>query len=180
MDQLLKEWNIATSNLPYGVQRVFLDTLNLVKEEKIHLVHGADYRDGKPCLVNAVGAMLTTGGGNGIPSEYFGHVVGMFDRLNSAFLSQGVNEDGYVSPLAAEIMIRNFGALKPEPDPETLTVAEESHGAYVEPSDEEFARDFMEGMKAPAPEDIERLANEGNDVARFAHDYISGQRQANS
>jgi len=32
MDATLNDWKVATGNLPYGVQRVFLDTLNLVKE----------------------------------------------------------------------------------------------------------------------------------------------------
>jgi hypothetical protein len=175
MDATLKDWNTATSNLPWGVQRVFMETLEAVKDEKIHLVWGRDYRDGKPCLVNAVASMLTTGGGHGVPMDKFRDVVAAFDSLNYQLRHQGVNADGYVSPLAAEILIRNFGELKPEPDIDTSTVGELSHGAYIEPTDEEMAQDFLNAMTAPAPEEIQRLAEEGNDVARFAADYISRQ-----
>lgn len=172
MEQMLKEWNTATGNLPYGVQRVFMDTLNLVKEEKVHLVWGSDYRDGKPCLVNAVASMLTTGGGKGIPMQRFGEVVGKFDSINYELKRQGVNTDGYVSPLAAEILIRNFGELKPEPDP-SIPTAELSHGAYIEPTDEEMAQDLLNAMTAPGPEAVKQMADEGNDVAKFADEYIN-------
>ena len=174
MDATLKDWNTATGNLPWGVQRVFLDALNSVKDEKIHLVWGRDYRNGKPCLVNAVASMLTTGGGHGIPSDKFGPVVQAFDGINAELRRQGVNTDGYVSPLAAEILIRNFGDLKPEPDIDTSTVGELSHGAYIEPSDEEMAQDWLNSMTAPGPEELETL-KESSDVARFAADYISRQ-----
>ena len=175
MDATLKDWNTATGNLPWGVQRVFMQTLEAVKDESIHLVWGSDYRDGKPCLVNAVASMLTTSGGHGVPMNKFRDVVTAFDSLNHQLRQQGVNKDGYVSSLAAEILIRNFGELKPEPDIDTSTVGELSHGAYIEPTDEEMAQDFLNAMTAPAPEEIQRLAEEGNDVARFAADYISRQ-----
>lgn len=173
MDTALKDWNKATGDLPYGVQRVFLDTLNLVKDEKLHLVWGQDYRDGKPCLVNAVATMLTTGGGHGVPVTHFAGVVGAFDAINRELRKQNINTNGYVSSLAAEILIRNFGELKPVPDPATLTVAEASHGAYVEPSDEEIAADFLAAMQAPAPDVVKQMAEEGNQVAKFADEYIN-------
>lgn len=173
MDATLKDWNTATANLPWGVQRVFLDALNSVKDEQIHMVWGRDYRDGKPCLVNAVASMLTTSGGHGIPLNKFGPVVSAFDSLNFQLRQQGVNTDAYVSPLAAEILIRNFGDLKPEPDVDTTTVGELSNGAYIERSDEELAQDWLNSMQAPSRNEIKQLANEGNDVARFAADYIS-------
>lgn len=175
MDATLKDWNTATANLPWGVQRVFLSTLESVKDEQIHLVWGKDYRDGKPCLVNAVASMLTTGGGHGIPMDKFRDVVTAFDSLNSQLRKQGVNTDGYVSSLAAEILIRNFGELKPEPEVDTSTVGELSNGAYIESTDEEMAQDFLNAMTAPGPEAVKQMAEEGNDVARFAADYIARQ-----
>lgn len=174
MDQLLKEWNVATGNLPYGVQRVFLETLTEVKDEHVHLVWGADYRESKPCLVNAVANMLgATGGkgGHGIPTQKFPEVVRAFDAVNYELRNQGVNTNGYVSSLAAEILIRNFGTLKPEPDPEYL-VSELSHGRYIEPTDEEMARDWFNAMKAPELDDIKKAADAGSDIARFAAEYI--------
>lgn len=171
MDKALKDWNTATGNLPYGVQRVFLDTLNLVKDEKIHLVWGADYRDSKPCLVNAVASMLTTGGGHGIPMRHYGKVVSQFDQINAELRTKGINTDGYVSPLAAEILIRNFGELKPEPEVDT-SVVEMSNGAYVEPSDEEVMQDWLNSMKAPSKEEIDERAAANDNLARFAKDYI--------
>lgn len=180
MEQQLSDWKIATGNLPYGVQNVLMDTLGLVKDEKIHLVYGSNYRQGKPCLFNAVSSMIMENrseGDTGLPSTdfQFHQVVGAFDEVNRILREQGINESGYVSPLAAEILIRNFGTVKGEPDPETLTVAEESHGRYIEPSDEELAKDWLKSMEAPGPEEVKRLAEEGNDVARFANDYIFGQ-----
>lgn len=168
--ELLSKWSTATGNLKWGVQRVFLETLHAVKDNDTHLVWGADYRDGKPCLVNAVASMLTTSGGHGIPMAKFNEVVSLFDTINQELRKDGVNTDGYVSPLAAEILIRNFGELKPEPAPETLV--EMSHGAvYVEPTDEELAQDWLNSMTAPGPEALTEMAKD-NPVAQFAKDYI--------
>jgi hypothetical protein len=170
---LLSNWGTATGNLSWGVQRVFLETLHAVKDGDIHLVHGSDYRDGKPCLVNAVASMLTTGGGAGIPSAHFGPVVSLFDQINDALLREGVNTDGYVSPLAAEILIRNFGPLKPEPAPETLAAI--SHGAnYVEPSDEELASDWLKAMEAPSREELETATDP---ISQFAKEYLDSYKQ---
>jgi len=166
-EQLLKDWNVATGNLSWGVQRVFLETLYSVKDHDVHLVHGADYRDGKPCLVNAVASMLTTSSNGVSPLREFPKVVGLFDQINKQLQAEGVNsDDGFVSPLAAEILIRNFGNLKPEPDIDT-SVVEASHGAvYIEPTDEEFAKDWLDSMKSPAPCDI--TANDEAEIERLA------------
>jgi len=119
--------------------------------------------------------MLTHSDHGVSPAGMFGDVVAAFDSLNYTFKNQDVNKDGYVSPLAAEILIRNFGDLKPEPDIDTSTVGELSNGAYIEPTDEEMAQDLLNAMTAPAPQEIQRLAEEGNDVAKFAADYIARQ-----
>lgn len=161
-------WTKATGDLLPGQQRVFLDVLNLVSEGKAHLVYGADYRDGKPCLVNAVGQMLSVGGGAGVPSRNFGDVVGQFDTLNAAMLDRGINTDGYVSPLAADFLIRNFGEVKPMTMNAVVT-KDEVATPYVEPSDEAMARALAE-MAAPAPE---ALADDPSPEADYVRTFVN-------
>jgi hypothetical protein len=182
-----RQWTEATAALDWGVQRVFHDTFKLVADGKTHLVWGADYRDGKPCLVNAVATMLssTSGkGGTGLPSAHFGQVVSLFDAINRDLQRQGVNDDsGYVSPFAAEILLQHFAPLKPVPEGENLTQAvneaganaELAEGIYVEPSDEDFARDLLNGMKAPSPELIE--SNIDDPVVEFTRQFVEARKQ---
>lgn len=147
-------WTTATGNLKPGQQAVFLDVLNLVSEGKAHLVWGADYRDGKPCLVNAVGQMLSTGGGRGIPMQEFGDVVGQFDTINGALYEAGINTDGYVSPLAAEVLIRNFGEIKEMERTEVKESVTPDNKPYIEPTDDEFMQSWLSAMQAPAPQEV--------------------------
>lgn len=147
-------WHAATSALPYGVQNVFLDVLGLVADEqKKDLVYGADYRDGGACLVNAAGNMLTSSGGNGIPSLYFGDVVSAFDSINSLLFDEGVNTTKFVSPLAAEILMQWFGERKEAPDLEAIDAAKQEAFAknlpYREPSDAEMAEAFQNMLNNP-------------------------------
>jgi hypothetical protein len=166
-------WTTATAELLPGQQAVFLDVLNLVASGDVHLVYGADYRDGKPCLVNAVGQMLTTSGGNGIPMQQFREVVTCFDSLNAEMLEAGINDSGYVSGLAAEFLIRNFGEVKPMDLTPQYTDEQIANGqpyrdkiAYVEPSDEQFLTSWLEAMKAPAPESLAERMDAEADYAR--------------
>lgn len=167
-------WTKATGDLLPGQQAVFLDVLNLVSEGKAHLVYGADYRDGKPCLVNAVGAMLTTSGGQGVPTQYFPAVVCEFDRLNGEFYGAGINTDGFVSPLAADILIRNFGEVKEmiveTPDP----VSVEATPVYVEPSDTELMQSWLAAMQAPAPEALNERDDAEAEYVRAHVDFPNG------
>lgn len=149
MDELLKSWTAATTNLKYGVQRVFHDVLALAAEGKTHLAYGADYHNGSPCLVNTVGAMLTTGGGSGIPGRHFGEVVELFDSINREFAERGINtEYRQVSEVAAETLLRNFAPLK---EPETPMKENEFgfDGPYMEPSDEYMAKALVEIFSNP-------------------------------
>jgi hypothetical protein len=161
MDKLRQDWNQATANLQYGVQRVFVDVLTLVQEEKKKdLVWGQDYGDGGACLVNAAGNMLTTGGGQGIPMANFGEVVSLFDRINREFRSKDINTDYHVSPLAAEILLQWFAPLKEEPVSTTVNEATSneafaSHEPYVEATDEEIGRALMEMFTTDAPVEME-------------------------
>jgi hypothetical protein len=178
---LYRQWTEATAELDWGVQRVFRDTFALVADGKAHLVWGSDYREGKPCLVNAVANMLSSTegkGGYGLPTIHFRRVVGLFDRLNAELQRQGVNDaSGYVSELAADILLQHFAPPKPIPQDEQLAfdVNEAMKGEafakaiYVEPSDEDIARDLLNAMSAPAPAELE---NEAND-----HPHVEYARQ---
>jgi hypothetical protein len=157
LDDLHQQWNVATANLPYGVQRVFVDVFSLVKEEKKKdLVWGQDYGDSGACLVNAAGNMLTVGGGVGIPMANFGEVVALFDSINHEFRSRSINSDYHVSPLAAEILLQWFAPLKDAPVETTVNEATSaeafaSHEPYVEATDEEIGRALLEMFTTPAP-----------------------------
>jgi hypothetical protein len=146
-----------------------MDVLNLVSEGKTHLVWGADYRDGKPCLVNAVGQMLSTSGGHGIPMLAFRDVVSEFDRLNGLMFEAGINKDGYVSPLAADFLIRNFGEVKPMVVEEVTAEVKET--PYVEPSDKDLMESWLSAMQAPAPEDIAAAPSPENEYVRAHVDF---------
>ena len=165
------KWTQVTSELPWGVAKVFKDVLTLVSQEKAHLVHGADYRNGKPCLVNAVAQMTTAGGGAGIPMSTFGAVVSEFDRLNTRFQLEGVNDStGYVSPLAAEILLTHFGEVKePESAPDMFVRMVNNLGdTYVEPTDAEMVAALQE-MMAPTPEEIIAPTNP---IEQYTQEYV--------
>jgi hypothetical protein len=168
LDELRLKWNVATANLKYGEQRVFIDVLTLVAEDKKHdLVWGKDYGDGGACLVNAAGNLLTTGGGHGIPMANFGAVVGLYDTINRIFYGRDINTDNHVSPLAAEILLQWFAPLKPTPLETEVNdaMANEAFAeglSYTEPTDEDMTRALME-MLSEAPPAVENNT-QSNDV----------------
>lgn len=150
---LLTQWTGATAELSWGVAKVFRDALTLVADEKVTLVYGADYLNGRPCLVNSVGQMLQTGGGRGIPSHQFGPVVSLFDQINGALEIDGVNTtDRTVSPLAAEILLRHFAPEKEQTMESKVqqAMSAEAFGqnVYTEPTDEDVARDWLNSLQA--------------------------------
>lgn len=162
-------WTEATAKAKYGVQRVFHDVFTLASEGKTTLIYGSDYRDGKPCLVNTVGTMLTTGGGLGVPSANFGEIVSLFDQINRVLETKGVNDQaGYVSPLAADVFLRYFAPLKDEPEVPTTKV-DSNNIPYVEPSDEEMAQAIADMFMVDAPCEIE--VNE-HDISSYSVDAI--------
>lgn len=168
-------WTEATGQLKPGQQAVFLDFLNLVKDGQAHLVYGADYRDGKPCLVNGVATMLAHSSVS--PMQEFPFVVSAFDNLCARMEVEGLCEEGlkgYVSPLMAEFLIRNFGEVKAieltEPDP----VAEAESGPYIEPSDAAMEA-FLSAMVAPSPEAIADADNK-SDEAEYARSFVNVER----
>lgn len=150
LPNLLNEWNKATADLPWGVQRTVHDALTLVSEEKITICYNADYRNGSPCLINAVGQQLTTSGGHGIPMSHFGRLVGMFDRINSVLEENGVQENkGFISPLAADILLKNFAPLKKIPA-EKVETEKTVDDPYLELTDDQI-QEQMEAMLLNKP-----------------------------
>lgn len=175
LDTHLTNWKAETAKLPWGVKRVFRETFKAVADEQVHLVWGSDYRDGKPCLVNAVATMLgsTLGkGGGGIPTQHFGRIVGLFDTINQALMEQGVNKDNYVSPMAADILLHHFADVSDEPEFDVATPEVVEH-PYIEPSDEALAAEWLATMHAPAPEDVNTLADKGDPVAQHLRGLLS-------
>lgn len=147
-------WTRATESLLPGQQRVFHDFLSLVAEGKAHLVYGANYRNGKPCLVNGTAQMLSTSAIS--PSNTFPEVVMNFDNLCRLMEVEGLNKgtEGYVSPLMADCLLHAFAPLKELHFDEQDKVDAEIHDApYIEPSDAAM-QSFLSTMSAPAPEDI--------------------------
>lgn len=150
-------WSNATAELPWGVQQAFHTALSLASEEKLTLTYGADYgTDNAPCLVNATATMLavTNGqGGHGKPSKYFRAVVNEFDRLNQVLAQLKVNtETCTVSPLAAEILIANFGTLKEKPVPQPQK--DNPFVSTPEIPDEALELSWYESQKEVSVEDI--------------------------
>lgn len=145
-------WNKATGNLKWGVQEAFREAFNLVSEEKVTLVWGADYSNGSPCLVNSVASMLTTGGGSGIPSQHFHEVVSLFDSINRELFAKGVNvEYGRVSPLAADMFLRYFAPKQEKPVEtqvdEAMAPEAFANGVVLEPKDEDLAKDWLNALQ---------------------------------
>lgn len=142
LDNLYEQWTNATANLKWGQQKVFRDVLSAAQDGQTTLVYGTDYGNGGACLVNTVGVMLTTGGGNGIPMAHFGEVVSLFDRINGVLASMGVNtESNMVSPLAADILLMHFAPEREQTTEEVMAEAA-APTKYREPSDEAIADDL--------------------------------------
>lgn len=167
-DELRTKWQTATGNLPYGVQRVFKDVLDLVAEgKKSDLVYGADYTSQGACLVNASANMLVAGGGHGIPIANFEDVVTLFDQINAYFLNVGVNESpNLVSPLGGEILAMWYAPLKDMPDVVENFETEAGNVIpmpYIEPTDAEMEEAFMTMLQArpvATPFDVTEPINE--------------------
>lgn len=146
-------WNTATAALPPGVHATLKDVLNLVSEEKVKIVHQADYSAGSPCLINSMAQMLavTNGeGGHGIPMQHFAPLVAEFDRINSYLRDQGVNTDQYVSPLAADVLLRYYAPERPlrEGHTEASEMEEFASNFPMDAELEEKAHDFVTATNA--------------------------------
>lgn len=157
-------WKRETGNLPWGVQRAMYDVVSLVADGKASLVHGANFSDGKPCLVNAIAPMIAENVHGVSPCGQYPDLVSAFDTVCSAMISKGLADDPHlVSPLMAEFLLRNFGDLK-EPnaveatESEPVEIAADAAGVYVEPSDEEFVQHLLTmgttPVEEPAPVEV--------------------------
>jgi len=150
-------WTEATTNLNWGAQNVIHTALELAADGQVTIVYGADYYEGNACLVNTVGQMLEVGGGSGIPSQHFNDLVRNFDQLNGQLREQGVNTDyRNMSPLAAEILLQNFGELKPQPEitepaePTDKVILPGHREIIPEASDEDLAKSWLEAISTDA------------------------------
>ncbi len=154
------DWTAATGNLDWGTQRVMHETINLASEGKIHLVHGADFKTGHPCLVNSVAQMIAKDVEVVHPGGWFPDIVKAFDRINSEFVAMGVNSgDGFVSEIAASALLANFAPLKPVPTAAEQALKTLESAPYHEPTDAEFA-DMLGKMDAPVEvEVVDDLSN---------------------
>lgn len=133
-------WTKATGDLLPGQQRVFKDFLETVASGDTTLVFGADVRAGSPCLVNGVQVMMSETQVS--PTAAFPHLVSAFDSVCWYMQTAGLAEkSGYVSPLMAEFLLRNFGEIKPmdvEQPPAIMVEGVIHEGIYIEPSDEQM------------------------------------------
>jgi hypothetical protein len=159
-------WTNATADLPWGVQRALFETLGTVADGQVTLAHGIDSYQGHPCLINAVANMLALDVNEVNPASWFPNVVREFDNINRKFSGMGINKrDHIVEPIVGEVLMANFGKMKPPPtEDEYAAAARESliNAPYIEPSDAEFADMLTELDKAPAAIEV----NDGVDVPR--------------
>jgi hypothetical protein len=155
----LESWTKATGNLPWGVQGLCHDALTLAAADKVTLVHGANYYDGRPCLFNAIRQM--TQQLEQSPASFAGDVVRAFDEVNSDLKRANVNTDSNkVSPLAAEVLLHHFAPLKGAPTAEEIdriNLERESFmrncTPYIEPTDEEVMTQWLLAIESEAPND---------------------------
>ena len=107
----LDMWKTATANAKWGVQQAIKTSLELVADEQIKICWGQDDYNGAPCLINSINQMLSHNADHS-PSGKYPNIVRAFDLVNADI---GINKDFFVSPIAAEILLRNMGEMKPVP-----------------------------------------------------------------
>lgn len=105
-----QHWGNVTGGLAPVLQRTLQDVLSLVQSGDTKIVFGVNEMDGRPCLINAIGAMI---------QEYSGSPCGTQPGLVAVFDSycrelSGENH-GFVTPIMAEALVRDFGKLKEIP-----------------------------------------------------------------
>jgi hypothetical protein len=165
LNDSLDRWTHAVSELNWGVQAVIFDALTLVASEDIKMVYSSDSWDGTPCLFNAVSAMTeqTKHNPHRAPSSFAPEVVRAFDQVNGELDVLGVNTSSrYVSPLAAEVLLRHFGPLKSAPTdkpiPATVSTSVVVETApYVEPTDTELAEQWVTAQTVTPPVDASNV-----------------------
>lgn len=174
LDGLRSNWEHATSKLPWGVHSAFTQALSLVAEEKATLVYNANFHDGSPCLVNSVATMLSHDG-TANPMGQFGEVVSLFDRINTALESRGINTTSQkVSPTAAEILLRWFA---PEPPKSMETQVNEAtdleafaNAQYREATDDDLALDWLNALKVDAAQEDFKPCGDNAEAEAFINE----------
>jgi hypothetical protein len=170
---LRKEWEDATARLPWGIHTVFNEALQLVADEKIKMVYGTDDYHGSPCLVNSIHAMFSESTVS--PSSAFPEVVGTFDRINSDLGKEGINDNRpYLSPMAAEILLRWMAPAPPKPVEQAVNEATQDTafelGAYREPTDADVARDWLNMLKVEAAQEDFRPCGDKAEAEAFLNE----------
>lgn len=155
MEQTLKAWKVATDDLAWGVQHALHDTLTLVSEEKVRLTWGADEFKGVPCLINAVANLIAVDVNQVHPGTWFTNIVSHFDRIGQGLFSNKLTPFREVNPLMADILLRNFGTLKEQPNLEDVSdedeYLKESTGSYIEPTDADMSDSLSRLLNGPNP-----------------------------
>lgn len=111
----LDMWRMATGNAKWGVQQAIKTSLELVADEQIKMCWNQDDYNGAPCLINSINQMLSHNADHS-PSGEYPHIVRAFDTVNHDLAgTRNINNDYFVDPIAAEILLRNMGEMKPVP-----------------------------------------------------------------
>lgn len=115
MSAAINLWTNTTEMLPSVKQRTIQDTLLLVQQGDIKIVYGIDQLDGRPCLINAIGAMVKDVNESPISNEQ--GLVTAFDAACRYLFNMGMgDEPNIVTPLMAEVLVRHFGKLQDQPE----------------------------------------------------------------
>jgi hypothetical protein len=167
---LRTQWELTTSKLPWGIHSVFREAFSLAADGKIKLVHGANVHDGSPCLVNSVHSMLSEK--TLTPASAFPEVVRLFDQINRELRDDGVNDHtNFVSPMAAEILLRWFAPEPPKPVENQVNEAMHTEafaaGQYREPTDDDLAKDWLNTLKVEAAQEDFKAADEREQANRL-------------
>lgn len=109
-----KPWQSAVSAAPWGIQQGIKSTLELAATEDIKICYGADSKSGSPCLINALNPMISDDQIS--PAGKYPAIVRAFDTLNGEFFSTHLNGGSIMSPLVAEVLLRNLPPLKDVPE----------------------------------------------------------------
>jgi hypothetical protein len=109
------------------------------------------------------------------PSSAFPEVVGTFDRINSDLGKEGINDNRpYLSPMAAEILLRWMAPAPPKPVEQAVNEATQDTafelGAYREPTDADVARDWLNMLKVEAAQEDFRPCGDKAEAEAFLNE----------
>lgn len=147
-DVAMSDWRKAIQEQPWGVQHAIKTSLEVVQSGDIKMCFNADDFNGAPCLINSINMMLSQDSSKS-PSRDYPNVVRAFDNANQLFFNKGVNKDQLVSPLGAEILLKNMGPMKEQPS-----------DTVVMPTGEELAEWLSDPKNLAASEPAQEILEE--------------------